>query len=141
MAIIPWYFTSHGLIFEIHSPRSLLVAVLYGGITEEIFMRWSLMTLLVWSGWRFLQKSSGQPSSGVVWAAIVVSAVIFGAGHLPTTRILLGHLTGIAIASVIAGGAVFGVVVGYLYWRYGLEAAMVCHAVSHLLAYGAYKSA
>ena len=141
VAIIPWYFTSHGLIFEIHSPRSLLVAVLYGGITEEIFMRWSLMTLLVWSGWRFLQKSSGQPSSGVVWAAIVVSAVIFGAGHLPTTRILLGHLTGIAIASVIAGGAVFGVVVGYLYWRYGLEAAMVCHAVSHLLAYGAYKSA
>jgi len=141
MAIIPWYFTSHGLIFEIHSPRSLLAAVLYGGITEEIFMRWGLMTLLVWSGWRFLQKSSGQPSSGVVWAAIVVSAVIFGAYHLPTTRILLGHLTGIAIASVIAGGAVFGVVVGYLYWRYGLEAAMVCHAVSHLLAYGAYKSA
>ena len=141
VAIIPWYFTSHGLIFEIHSPRSLLVAVLYGGTTEEIFMRWGLMTLLVWSGWRFLQKSSGQPSSGVVWAAIVVSAVIFGAGHLPTTRILLGHLTGIAIASVIAGGAVFGVVVGYLYWRYGLEAAMVCHAVSHLLAYGAYKSA
>jgi membrane protease YdiL (CAAX protease family) len=141
VAIIPWHFTSHGLIFEIHSPRSLLAAVLYGGITEEIFMRWGLMTLLVWSGWRFLQKSSGQPSSGVVWAAIVVSAAIFGAGHLPTTRILLGHLTGIAIASVIAGGAVFGVVVGYLYWRYGLEAAMVCHAVSHLLAYGAYKSA
>ncbi len=107
VAVIPWYFTSHGLIFEIHSPRSLLVAVFYGGITEEIFMRWGLMTLLVWSGWRFLQKSSGQPSSGVVWAAIVVSAVIFGAGHLPTTRILLGHLTGIAIASVIAGGTVF----------------------------------
>ena len=72
------------------------------------------MTLLVWSGWRFLQKSSGQPSTGMVWTAIVVSAVIFGAGHLPATRILLGHLTGTAIASMIAGGSVFGVVVGYL---------------------------
>ncbi|MFI5115059.1 MAG: type II CAAX prenyl endopeptidase Rce1 family protein [Terriglobales bacterium] len=140
VAVIPWYLTSHGLIFEIHGPGSLLVAVFYGGITEEILMRWGLMTLLVWSGWRFLQQSSSQPSSGVVWAAIVVSAVIFGAGHLPTTRILLGHLTGTAIASVIAGGSVFGVVVGYLFWRYGLESAMVCHAVAHLLAYGAYKS-
>lgn len=140
VAIIPWYFTSHGLIFEIHGPRSLLVAVFYGGITEEILMRWGLMTLLVWSGWRFLQQSSGQPSSGVVWAAIVVSAAIFGAGHLPSTRLLLGHLNGTAISSVIAGGSVFGVVVGYLYWRCGLESAMICHAVSHLLAYGAYKS-
>ncbi len=140
VAVIPWYLTSHGLIFEIHSPRSLLVAVFYGGITEEIFMRWGLMTLLVWSGWRFLQKSSGQPSTGVVWTAIVVSAVIFGAGHLPATRILLGHLTSTSIASMIAGASVFGVVVGCLYWRYGLESAMICHAVSHLLAYGAYKS-
>ena len=139
-AVIPWYLTSHGLIFEIHSPRSLLMAVFYGGITEEIFMRWGLMTLLVWLGWRFLQKSSGQPSTGVVWAAIVVSAVIFAAGHLPAARLLVGHLTGTSIASVIAGISVFGVVVGYLYWRYGLESAMICHAVSHLLAYGAYKS-
>ena len=140
VAVIPWYWTSHGLIFEIHSPRSLLVAVFYGGITEEIFMRWGLVTLLVWSGWRFLQKSSANLSTGVVWTAIVVSAVIFGAGHLPATRILLGHLTSTSIASMIAGGSVFGVVVGCLYWRYGLESAMICHAVSHLLAYGAYKS-
>ncbi len=140
VALIPWYLTSHGLIFEIHSPRSLLVAIFYGGITEEIFMRWGLMTFLVWSGWRFLQKSSGQPSTGMIWAAIVIGAVIFGAGHLPATRLLLGHLTGTSIASVIAGISVFGVVVGYLYWRYGLESAMICHAVSHLLAYGAYKS-
>jgi membrane protease YdiL (CAAX protease family) len=103
-------------------------------------MRWGLMTLLVWLGWRFLQKSSGQPSTGVVWAAIAVSAVIFGASHLPATRILLGHLTDTSITSMIAGGSVFGVVAGYLCWRYGLESAMICHAMSHLLAYGTYKS-
>jgi membrane protease YdiL (CAAX protease family) len=138
-AIVPWYFTSHGLIFEIHTPQSLLVAVLYGGITEEIFMRWGLMTLLVWSGWRVLQRSHGQTSSAIVWAAIVISAVIFGAGHLPATHILLGHLTRSTIASVIAGGSVFGVIVGYLYRRYGLESAMVCHGLSHVLAYAAHR--
>jgi membrane protease YdiL (CAAX protease family) len=87
-----------------------------------------------------LQKSHIQPSSGAVWAAIVISAVIFGAGHLPTTRILLGHLTMPAIVSVIAGGSLFGIIVGYLYWHYGLESAMVCHALSHVLAYAAYKT-
>jgi membrane protease YdiL (CAAX protease family) len=134
-AAIPWYFTSHGLIVEIHTPRALLVAVLYGGITEEILIRWGLMTLLVWLGWRLLQKRQEKPSRGVVWAAIVVSAVIFGAGHLPSTHLLVGHLTGPIIASVIAGGTAFGILAGFLYWRYGLESAIVCHALSHILAY------
>ena len=39
-ATVPWYFTSHGLIVEIHSPSTLLTAVLFGGLTEEILMRW-----------------------------------------------------------------------------------------------------
>ena len=32
------------------------VRLLYGGITEEILMRWGLMTALLWSLWRVLQK-------------------------------------------------------------------------------------
>jgi len=139
VAAIPWYFTSHGLIVELHSPRSLVTAVLYGGITEEILMRWGVMTLLVWLGWRWLEKSPGQVSAGAVWAAIVISAVIFGAGHLPSTRLLLGHLTTFAVVSVTAGGALFGIVAGWLYWRYGLESAILCHAVAHVAAYVAYK--
>lgn len=139
LAGIPWYFTSHGLIVELHSPRSLVTAVLYGGLTEEIMMRWGLMTLLAWSGWRLVQNSSGQVSSRIVWAAIVISAVIFGAGHLPSTHLLVGRLTGSAIASVTAGGALFGIVAGWLYWHYGLESAFLCHASAHVFAYVAYK--
>jgi membrane protease YdiL (CAAX protease family) len=136
-AAIPWYFTSHGLILEIHTPRALAAAVLYGGITEEIVMRWGMMTLFIWLGWRFFQKNEKQPSPGLVWAAIIVSAVIFGAGHLPSTYILTGHLTGSMIARVIAGGTLFGVIAGHLYRRYGFESAIVCHALSHLFAYAA----
>jgi membrane protease YdiL (CAAX protease family) len=43
------------------------------------------------------------------------------------------------MGSVIVAGAVFGVVAGYLYRRWGLEAAMICHGLSHLFAYAAYK--
>ena len=139
LAVIPWYFVSHSLIYKIASPRMLFVGISYGGITEEIFMRWGLMTFLVWLGWRILQRSHGVPSFAIVWTAIIASAVIFGAGHLPATYQLQGHLTGVAIFSVIGGGAVFGVVTGYLYWRYGLESAMICHATAHICAYVACK--
>ena len=61
--------------------------------------------------------------------------MIFGAGHLPATHLLAGHLTGTMVASVIAGGAAFGIVAGFLYYRYGLESAIMCHALSHILAY------
>ena len=57
-AAVPWYFTSHGFILEIHRPTILAVAVLYGGITEEIMMRWGLMTLLVWVFWRLSKQST-----------------------------------------------------------------------------------
>jgi hypothetical protein len=37
--------------------------VLYGGITEELLLRWGLMTLLVWAAWRLLQRREGEPKS------------------------------------------------------------------------------
>lgn len=139
LAFIPWYFTSRGLIVDLHSPRSLVSAVLYGGITEEILMRWGLMTLLAWAGLRLVQHSSGEISARMVWAAIVISAVIFGAGHLPSTHVLIGHLTGSAIATVTGLGAVFGIAAGWLYWHYGLESAILFHASAHVFAYIGYK--
>lgn len=139
MAAIPWYFTSHGLIVEIHSPSALLMAVFYGGLDEEIMMRWGLMTVFVWLGWRLAGRPARGPSAAVVWSAIIVSAILFGAGHLPSTYVLNGHLTVSMMLSVIVAGAVFGVVAGYLYRRWGLEAAMICHGLSHLFAYAAYK--
>jgi hypothetical protein len=37
--------------------------LLYGGITEELLLRWGLMTLLVWAAWRLLQRREGKPKS------------------------------------------------------------------------------
>jgi membrane protease YdiL (CAAX protease family) len=135
---VPWYFISHGLILEIHSPSALAVAVLYGGITEEVMMRWGLMTLLVWVFWRLSKRADG-PSRTAVWMGIVVSAVLFGVGHIPSAHILNGQVTAAMAEGLVAGGAVFGIITGYLYYRSGLEAAMICHGLSHVLAYAAYK--
>ena len=113
----------------------ILARVLYGGITEELLLRWGLMTALVWLGWRLLERRSAAPRAVSIWLAIVTSALVFGAGHLPAEAMLVGKLTGDIVLFVIGVNAAFGVLFGYLYWRYGLEAAMIAHAIAHLVSY------
>ena len=117
------------------TPVPLSVRVLYGGIAEEVIIRWGLMTALVWAGWRVLNRGLPQPSSGVVWMAIVLSALVFGASHLPSVAQLLPALTADVAAYITIGNALFGLVAGFLFWRYGLEAAIVAHVVAHVLAF------
>lgn len=115
----------------------LLVRVLYGGVTEEILLRWGVMSALAWAGWRVLQRGRGDGllHASTAWLAIGASALLFAAGHLPAARALTGSLTVPVVAYVVAGNAAFGVLAGWLYWRRGLEAAVVAHMVAHMMAY------
>jgi membrane protease YdiL (CAAX protease family) len=113
----------------------LYARVLYGGITEEVLLRWGLMTLFTWLTWRFVQRRSGAVKVGLVWLAIAASALLFGAGHLPLAHFLIGSLNGPVILFVVGVNAAFGLLFGWLYWRCGLESAMIAHAVAHLVGY------
>lgn len=113
----------------------LLARVLYGGITEELLLRWGLMTVLVWMAWRLLQRRKGTPQIVYVWFAIVVSALLFGAGHLPAAAAQVGELTADVAVLVVGANTAFGVLFGYLFWRYGLEAAIIAHAFAHVVSY------
>lgn len=112
----------------------LAVRVLYGGITEEILVRWGLMTLLAWAFWRIFQKGSGEPAAFVLWAAILLSAVAFGALHLPMAAAMLGPAPGALSFYIVVANAAFGIVAGFLFWRHGLEAAMLAHVIAHVIA-------
>jgi membrane protease YdiL (CAAX protease family) len=122
-----------GLQAEVAVP--LAVRVLYGGITEEVLIRWGSMTAIAWVGWKILQRELRQPSAAVMWSAIVASALLFGVAHLPAAAQSLPALSGAIVAYVTLGNALFGMVAGYLFWRYGLEAAIVAHVAAHLLAF------
>lgn len=113
----------------------LSVRVLYGGITEEVLIRWGLMTAMVWAVWRVLNRDLQQPSSRVMWAAIALSALVFGASHLPSVAQSLPELSSYVAAYITIGNALFGLVAGYLFWRYGLEAAIIAHVSAHVLAF------
>jgi membrane protease YdiL (CAAX protease family) len=110
-----------------------VVRILYGGFTEEILLRWGLMTFLVWVMSRLFQRGQGSTRRIFFVAAIVISAVVFGVGHLPVASALAGGLTLPIGIYVITGNSLFGIVAGFLYWRRGLEAAMLAHMFAHLV--------
>ena len=112
----------------------LVARVLYGGITEELLLRWGLMTTLVWLAWRSLRRRREAVQARFVWLAIAVSALLFGVGHLPAVAVLAGSLEAHVVVFVIGANTVIGLFFGYLYWRYGLEAAVIAHAVAHVVS-------
>ena len=116
--------------------------LLYGGVTEELLLRWGLMTLLVWATWRLFQKRFTKPTSICFIAAILLSAFVFGLGHLPIALIVLPETTLAVVLFVIVANSAFGIVAGYLYWKYGLESAIVAHMLGHVvLAAASYAGA
>jgi hypothetical protein len=134
------------VVFHAHAPHALallqeqariplLVRLLYGGVTEEILIRWGLLSLLAWLAWRVLAPRAETPPSSVLWLAILLSAVLFGLGHLPTVFAAVGALPASVVAYITIGNALFGIVAGYLFWRFGLEAAVLAHCLAHALAF------
>ena len=96
-------------------------------------MRWGLMTFLVWLPYRTMQKREGKVRAGYYVAAIAISAIVFGLGHLPLARVLSPTVTAPLVAYVIIGNALCGLVAGYLYWRRGLESAMIAHMMAYVV--------
>jgi len=116
-------------------PRTLavtLAGMLYGGITEELLMRWCLMSLLAWLMWRVAQRGRERPSAGIFWVALVVTAVAFGAGHLGAAGAQL-TLTPALVSWIIVANALAGLIFGWLLWKRSLEAAMIAHATGHVV--------
>jgi len=109
-----------------------LTRLLYGGITEELLLRWGVMTLLVWLTWRVFQKGQGKPRATCFVSAIIISAVIFGLLHLPVASALGVDFTLAIVSYIVVANSVFGFIAGYLYWKKGLEAAIVAHMLTHV---------
>ncbi len=122
-------------LFEIPLWKRLLAGVLYGGITEELLMRLFLVSLVAWLLGKLLRTQEGTPTPVAFWTAIVFVAILFGLGHLPITAAIT-PLTPLLIARALLLNGVAGVAFGFLYWRYGLEAAMLGHMSVHLVLQG-----
>jgi hypothetical protein len=131
-------------VFAAHVPQALgstdanmpiwkrLLASFYGGFDEEILMRLFLVSGLVWILGRFWQSTNGLPANGAFWTAILLASVLFGLGHLPATRTITPLTPMLVLRAVVLNG-IGGIAFGWLYWKYGLEAAMLSHFCADIL--------
>ena len=109
-----------------------LLASFYGGINEEILLRLFLMTLLVWIFFKIKKTEEGKPTKVGIWLAIIIAAIIFGAGHLPTVAAITA-LNAPIVAYIIILNSVGGIIFGWLYWKKGLESAMIGHFTTDII--------
>ena len=89
------------------------------------------------------QKGRNEPKPAYSIVAILISSVVFGIGHLPLVFSLSPQPAVAVIAFVVLANSLFGIIAGYLYWKKGLESAMIAHMSAHAVMltasyFGAY---
>lgn len=111
------------------------LAAFYGGITEEVLLRLFLFSLIAWLLGLVWRASDNLPSAGAMWTANVLAALIFGLAHLPSLLMSGAPLTPLLVFAVLTLNGIASLTFGYLYWKRGLEAAMMAHFSTDIVLY------
>lgn len=84
------------------------------------------MTFIIWIFSKIKKNTDGKLTNLIIWLAIIVTAILFGIGHLPSAGTIT-VITPIIVARAIILNGVGGIIFGWLYWKKGLESAMISH--------------
>jgi hypothetical protein len=121
----------------------LVLASIKAGVMEEIFMRILLMSFFVWLGSLISKDSDGRPTPAVFWTAIILCGLLFGGSHVESRLSIPGIAVGDLMILMIVN-TFFGIILGWLFWKLGLECAMFAHfmidAVASAVVVPAYLS-
>lgn len=120
------------LLSGVHPPFwAGALASIYGGINEEVLLRLFLFTFIYFIINKFFGISSNKRLF-VLWTANILTAIIFGLGHLPALFKLASPST-FEIFRVLFLNGIAGIVFGWLYWSRGLWTAMAAHFITDLI--------
>jgi hypothetical protein len=112
----------------------LITRILYGGIVEELMLRWGVMSLFVWLAWKVSPSRGGTVPAWCCWLGLSLSSLLFAAGHLPVLFALQASASAELVGAVLIGNSIGGMLFGWLFWKRGLEAAVMAHALAHVFA-------
>lgn len=116
------------------SVHVIVASLLYGGVVEEVMLRLFMMSLIAWILWKVFFRQRQTVPAGVIIAANVIAAILFAAGHLPATQMLFGTLTPLILVRCFLLNGGFGMLFGWLYRKYGIQYAMISHALLHIVS-------
>ena len=112
----------------------IIMSFTYGGVFEEILMRLFLMSLFVWIISKIFYKDEKQIPIKVFVISNIITALLFAAGHLPSTIQIFGHLDGLILLRCFLMNGAFGLAFGWLYRKYSIHYSMLAHFGSHLIS-------
>lgn len=108
---------------------SIAARFLYGGFTEEILLRFGLMTMIVWLASKVFKSLSPK----VYWIGIIISSILFALGHFPIVFQSIENPSITLMSFILIGNSVSGLLFGWLYWKKGLESAFIGHIITHVV--------
>ena len=131
--------TTIGLIFKSSIPQEFIevgnkikvttfARFAYGGLTEELLMRFGFMTLVTW----IIFKVNKKLNNVTYWTGIILASILFAVGHFPVVFNAVKNPTIELLAYVLIGNSIAGLFFGWLYWKKGLEAAFIGHIFAHV---------
>jgi membrane protease YdiL (CAAX protease family) len=118
------------MAFETFKAHPIAVGIGFP-IIEEIHFRLFLMTALAWIVAVFWSDLPNGLSKKAWWVVIVIQGIAFGALHAATGQGTLWWEPR-DVQMLLEPRSVAGVVLGYTYWRWGLETTILAHLIADL---------
>lgn len=110
--------------------------MLYGGLTEELLLRYGVMSVVMWLLWKTFGDARRRPGWQLGWWAVIITAVLTGIFPVYLAWSFSGHISVAVLAQLLVCEIMYGLLAGMLFWRYGLESAMLAHSLTYLLSHG-----
>ena len=111
----------------------LLATVTYAAVIEEVMLRLFALSLIAFLLHKLSGKKREKPAPWIFLTANVITALLFAAGHLPATVLMIGTSPLIIFRCFLLNGG-FGLLFGWLYRKYGLRYAMIAHGGCHIVS-------
>ena len=109
----------------------IIASITYGGVVEEVMLRLFLMSLIA----LIIQKlgKREEMSEKILIISNLITALLFAAGHLPATAMMIGITPMILFRCFLLNGG-YGLLFGHLYRKYGIQYSMIAHAGVHIVS-------
>ena len=110
--------------------ENIIASIIYGGVVEEVMLRLFFMSLVAVIICKVTKK---EINDKILILSNVIAAILFAAGHLPATAIMIGITPMIVFRCFLLNGGL-GLVFGRLYRKYGIHCAMIAHIGVHIVS-------
>ena len=110
--------------------ENIIASVIYGGVVEEVMLRLFFMSLVAVIIRKVTKKEINDKTLII---SNIIAAVLFAAGHLPATAIMIGITPMIVLRCFLLNGG-FGLMFGRLYRKHGIHCAIIAHMGVHIVS-------